>query len=76
MRCQHGPDYVDRLRAARDLLMISSRDARILVATVPVDFRKSHDGLAAVAQNVLGMDPFSGVAYVFRSWYGDRIKVS
>jgi len=41
--------------------------ARVLVATRPVDFRKGAHGLAAVASEVLGEDPFSGVVIVFRS---------
>ena len=48
---------------------------RIVVATQPVDFRKGHDGLAAVVHNELGLDPYSGVAYVFRAKRADRIKV-
>lgn len=46
-----------------------------VIATKPVDFRKGHDGLAAVVQNQLGLDPHSGVVVVFRSKRGDRIKV-
>jgi transposase len=48
---------------------------RIYVATRPVDFRKGHDGLAAVVQEMLGLDPFDGTAFVFRSKRADRIKV-
>jgi hypothetical protein len=33
---------------------------RILVAKQPVDFRKGHDGLAALVQSVLREDPFTG----------------
>jgi transposase len=33
--------------------------ARILIATRPVDFRKGAHGLAALASEVLGEDPFS-----------------
>jgi len=35
---------------------------RVLIATKPVDFRKGADGLAALAKEVLGQDPLSGVA--------------
>ena len=49
--------------------------ARILVATRPVDFRKGAHGLAAVASEVLGEDPFSGVVLVFRSKRSDRVKI-
>ena len=48
---------------------------RIYVATRPVDFRKGHDGLAAAVQEMVGHDPFSGAAFVFRSKRADRIKI-
>jgi len=31
-----------------------------------VDFRKGHDGLAALVQSVLEEDPFTGTVFVFR----------
>jgi transposase len=49
--------------------------ARILVATRPVDFRKGAHGLAALASEVLGEDPFSGVVIVFRAKRADRVKI-
>ena len=48
---------------------------RILLATKPVDFRKGAHGLAALAAEVLGEKPFSGVVLVFRSRRADRIKI-
>ena len=48
---------------------------RIYVATRPTDFRKGIDGLALVVQETMGLDPFSGAAFVFRSKRADRIKV-
>jgi transposase len=48
---------------------------KVYVATRPIDFRKGHDGLAALVQNELGLDPHSGLIVVFRSKRGDRIKV-
>ncbi len=48
---------------------------RVVVATRPVDFRKGHDGLAAVVEQELGLDPYSGVAVVFRPRRLDRVKV-
>ncbi|MGA1854998.1 IS66 family insertion sequence element accessory protein TnpB [Azospirillum sp. 11R-A] len=33
------------------------------------------DGLAALVQQQLGADPFSGVIYVFRSKRADRVKL-
>lgn len=40
---------------------------RVLVATRPVDFRKSMGGLAALVKDQLLKDPYSGVIYVFRA---------
>ena len=48
---------------------------RVYIATRPVDFRKGHDGLAAVVQEIFGLDPFNGAAFVFRSKRADRMKV-
>ena len=48
---------------------------RVLLAARPVDFRKGPHGLAAVASEVLGEDPFSGAVIVFRSKRADRIKI-
>src|SRR5438128_12209941 len=47
----------------------------ILMATQPIDFRKGADGLAAIAQHVLGQDPFSGTVIVFRARRADRVKL-
>ena len=49
--------------------------ARILLATRPVDFRKGAHGLAALAQEVLAEDPFSGTVIVYRSKRSDRVKI-
>ena len=49
--------------------------ARILLATKPVDFRKGAHGLAALAAEALGADPFSGAVLVFRSRRADRVKI-
>ena len=53
----------------------SGAGVRIVVATKPVDFRRGHDGLAAVAQQELGLDPHSGLVVIFRSKRADRTKV-
>ena len=47
----------------------------IYLATRPVDFRKGHDGLSAIVQEMFGLSPFSGAVFVFRSKRADRIKV-
>jgi len=48
---------------------------RVYVATRPVDFRKGMDGLAVAVQEMIGLDPFSGAAFVFRAKRTDRVKV-
>ena len=48
---------------------------RILLASRPIDFRKGAHGLAALAQEVLAEDPFSGTVIVYRSKRADRIKI-
>lgn len=45
------------------------------MATKPVDFRKGHDGLAALVQNHLRHKPFDGAVYVFRAKRADRLKL-
>ena len=48
---------------------------QVMIATKPVDFRKSADGLAALVRESLAADPFSGAVYVFRAKRADRIKL-
>jgi transposase len=48
---------------------------RILLAMRPIDFRKGAHGLAALAQEVLAEDPFSGTVIVWRCKRGDRVKI-
>ena len=57
------------------VMIIPSGAVRVLVATRPVDFRKGMDGLAALVQESLGSDPYSGVIYVFRAKRADRVKL-
>ena len=56
-------------------MIFPSNRVRILVATTPVDFRKGHDGLAALVQSVLRKDPFTGTVFVFRAKRLDRLKL-
>ena len=48
---------------------------RVLVASRPVDFRKGMDGLAALVQEHLRLDPFGGAVFVFRAKRADRVKL-
>ena len=50
-------------------------DLQVYIATRPVDFRKGHDGLATLVQQMFGLDPFSGAAFVFLTcsrYFGPR----
>lgn len=40
-----------------------------------VDFRKSIDGLAAIVEQQMGLDPFADALYVFCNRHRDRLKV-
>ena len=45
---------------------------KIFIATDPIDCRKSHDALAALAEHVLRENPLSGNLFLFinkRAWY-------
>ena len=56
-------------------MIFPSNRVRIVVATRPVDFRKGHDGLAAMVKRALRRDPFTGTVFVFRAKRGDRLKL-
>ena len=47
-------------------MIVAGSGLKVVVATRPVDFRKGHDGLAAVVEHELGLDPYSGIVFVFR----------
>jgi transposase len=48
-------------------MIAAGAELKIYIATRPIDFRCGHDGL--------GLDPFDGSAFVFRSKRADRIKI-
>jgi transposase len=48
---------------------------RIMLAVMPVDFRKGIDSLAAVCRKILKQDPFSGYVFVFRNKPGTALKI-
>ena len=48
---------------------------RVFVCLVPVDMRRSFDGLAAMAGQVLERDPLSGHLFVFIGRRRDRMKI-
>jgi len=48
---------------------------RIWIAAGATDMRCGFDGLAAIVQNTLELDPFCGHIFVFRGRRGDRVKL-
>jgi len=50
-------------------------NVRVWLARGYTDLRRGFDGLASLAQNHLGQDPFSGQLFVFRGSRGGLIKV-
>jgi transposase len=48
---------------------------KIFLCLTPTDMRKSIDGLAGLASNVLEQDPLSGHLFVFAGKRRDRVKL-
>ena len=48
---------------------------KIFIATNPIDCRKSHDALAALAEHQLRENPLSGNLFLFINKRADRIKL-
>mgnify|MGYP002639167111 FL=1 len=48
---------------------------RVWLAAGVTDMRKGFNGLAALAQDILKQEPFSGHLFVFRGRRGDLLKV-
>lgn len=48
---------------------------RVFLCLLPVDMRRSFDGLAGLAEQVVREDPLSGHLFVFRGRRGDRVKI-
>ena len=55
-------------------MIVPPTSVRVFVATKPVDFRKGMDGLAAIVESELKLEPYSGVIYVFRAKRADRVS--
>lgn len=54
--------------------MVWDNRVEVHVDNQPCDMRKSHDGLAALCQHVMGFNPLSGQVFVFMNKKRDRIK--
>lgn len=48
---------------------------QVWIAAGVTDLRKGFDGLAALVQTQLSMNPFSGQVFVFRGRRGDQVKL-
>ena len=48
---------------------------KVYLHRAPVDFRLSINGLAALVQHGLGLDPFASCVYVFSNRQRNRVKV-
>jgi transposase len=48
---------------------------RIFVCTEPQDLRRSFDGLALTAKQIVGEDPQSGAVFVFTNKRSNRLKI-
>ena len=48
---------------------------KVYVHREPVDFRMSINGLAALVEQALGLDPFAGALYIFSNRRRDRVKI-
>ena len=56
--------------------MIALRsDLKVVLATQPVDFRKSVHTLSALVSEALRANPYCGDVFVFRSKRMDRVKL-
>ena len=49
---------------------------QIYLYRAPIDFRKQANGLAALVEQQLGHNPFSGALYAFTNRRRNKIKVS
>lgn len=56
-------------------MLVPPGPVRVLVATMPVDFRKGPNSLAALVKEQLRGDPFSGTIWCFRSKRADRVRL-
>lgn len=56
-------------------MMRPAGEIAVYLCREPVDMRKSIDGLSALVEQGLGLDPFAAALYVFASRRRDKIKI-
>jgi transposase len=55
--------------------VLTTAPPRIFVAVAPVDLRRGLDGLCALIQHELALNPFDGAWYLFRNKASTRLKL-
>jgi transposase len=48
---------------------------RLFLCTVPVDCRRGFDGLSALVEQHLQLEPLSGHLFIFRNRRGEKLKI-
>lgn len=56
-------------------MLTLSPTVKVMVCSIPVDMRKSFDGLAGAARSLMRLDPLSGHLLVFFNRNGDHARV-
>jgi transposase len=56
-------------------MILLPRSVRVYVATMPVDLRRSFDGLSNVVRSLLAQDPLSGHLFVFLNKRRTLVKI-
>lgn len=56
-------------------MLTLTANAKVYLATEPVDLRRGHDGLCALVRGTLALDPYAGHFFVFLGKRLDRVKV-
>jgi transposase len=57
------------------MLGTEERTLKVYLYRTPIDMRKQRSGLAALVQEAIKADPFSGSMYLFTGKRRDRIKI-
>lgn len=52
-----------------------SSDVVVYLHRAPIDFRKSINGLAALVEHALNLDPFGNACFVFGNKRRDKVKI-
>lgn len=52
-----------------------NQEAVVYLHRTPIDFRKAINGLVALVEQELGLNPFTNACYVFRNRRCDKVKI-